>query len=179
MADQASCPKGGWFTWSGLPQMACQQAAWWLCVLGMDWSGPLSMAAFVVLHLMMVPRPLVGGELRLIGISAVVGLCLDSALAWSGMVIYEGGPLIGLSPLWLVSIWAGFGATLRHSQSILMRGRVHATITGAVGGPLAYMGGTRLEALSVHGSMGYAAVGALWLLAMLTLERFVRAEERR
>ncbi len=162
-----------WWAWSGLPQLVAHQAAWWTCVLVMGWTGPLSMAAFVGLHLALV-REEAAAELRLVVRSMVIGVVLDSLLAWWGAVSYEGGPLVGLSPLWLVAIWAGFGATLRHSQSLFVRSRWHAIATGAAGGPMAYLGGSKLGALSVHGTMGYVAVGALWLVAMLALEHSVR-----
>ena len=161
-----------WWSWSGVPQMLAHQAAWWTCVLAMGWVGPLSMVAFMIVHVALT-RDEMAVELRLIVRSMVIGLVLDNALALGGLVTYEGAPLVGLSPLWLVAIWAGFGATLRHSQSLLVRTPVHAVVTGLIGGPLAYMGGTKLGALSVHGATGYVAVGVLWLLAMWCLERSV------
>ena len=135
----------------------------------------MSMVAFLLVHLALT-RDEAAVELRLIVRSMVIGVLLDNALAIGGLVTYEGAPLVGLSPLWLVAIWAGFGATLRHSQGLFVRSPLHATLTGLVGGPLAYMGGTKLEALSVHGIAGYVAVGALWWLAMILLERSVRRE---
>jgi hypothetical protein len=130
------------------------------------------MMAFLVLHLAMTWGEAVH-ELRLIALSLGLGVVLDNLLAAGGLVTYEGSLLVGLSPLWLVAIWAGFGATLRHSQSLFVRTRLHATLTGALGGPLAYMGGTKLGALSVHGTAGYMGVGVTWLLAMLALERAI------
>jgi hypothetical protein len=152
--------------------MLAHQTAWWMCVLLMGWIGPVSMLAFVLLHLLMT-RDEAALELRLIALSMGIGIVLDSLLAVGGLVTYEGAPLVGLSPLWLVAIWAGFGATLRHSQALFVRTRLHATLTGALGGPLAYMGGTKLGALSVHGTGGYVGVGVLWLLALLALERAI------
>ncbi len=172
MHEQAGV-KPAWRSWSGLPQLIAHQAAWWTCVLEMGWTGPLTMAAFIVLHLALL-RDSAADELRLVVRSMVIGVVLDSSLAWGGAVSYEGGPLVWLSPLWLVAIWAGFGATLRHSQSLFVRTRWHAAATGAIGGPLAYIGGGKLGALTVHGALGYVAVGALWLAAMLALEVSVR-----
>ena len=161
-----------WWAWSRVPQTLAHQAAWWTCVLVMGWIGPVSMLAFVLLHLTMT-RDEAALELRLVALSMGIGIALDSLLAVGGLVTYEGSPLVGLSPLWLVAIWAGFGATLRHSQALFVRTRSHAILTGVLGGPLAYMGGTKLGALSVHGLSGYVGVGLLWLLAMLALERAI------
>lgn len=153
--------------------MLAHQGAWWTCVLVMGWVGPASMLAFLVLHLALT-RDEMALELRLVALSAGIGTGLDNLLAVSGLVTYQGSPVVGLSPLWLVAIWAGFGATLRHSQAFFVRTRLHGILTGALGGPLAYMGGTKLGALSVHGPLGYLGVGLTWLGAMVALQGAAR-----
>lgn len=155
-------------SWSSLPQLVLHQAGWWACVLWMGWLGPLVMLTFVLIHLA-VMRAQWQQELRLVVLSTVLGIGLDNALAASGSVTYVGDILVGHSPLWLVAIWAGFGATMRHSQSILIRSLRIAVLTGAVGGPLAYMGGEKLERLTVTGTTGWIAIGVLWTVAMTTL----------
>jgi len=154
--------------WSTLPQMATHQAAWWACVLVQGWIGPMSMGLFVALHLWML-RQKFRSECVLIVLSCVVGIGLDNALAILGDVQYQGEILVIHSPLWLVSIWAGFGATVRHCQAVLFRTRWAAAVTGLVGGPLAYWGGERLGVLDVHSLVSWLDIGILWMAAMLTL----------
>ena len=155
-------------SWSLLPQMICQQAGWWACVLWMGWWGPAVMLVFLVLHLVMV-RQEWKNELSLILISTLLGIALDNALAITGHVTYVGEILIGGSPLWLVAIWAGFGATLRHSQGVLVQSLRNALLTGLVGGPLAYWGGEKLERMTVHGITGWVAIGTLWAVVLVLL----------
>ena len=154
--------------WSGFPQLVVHQAAWWACVLLQGWTGPLLMLVFLGLHLWMT-RTSFRYELVLILVSATVGVGLDNALSMLDEVTYEGSVLVVHSPLWLVSIWAGFGATVRHSQSILFRTRIHAFLTGLLGGPLAYWGGERLGVLDVFSALSWGTIGVLWTAAMLTL----------
>ena len=126
------------------------------------------MALFVGLHLWML-RHRFRSELALVVLSGVVGVGLDNALALMGDVQYQGELLVIHSPLWLVSIWAGFGATVRHCQAVLFRTRWAAALTGLVGGPLAYWGGERLGVLSVLSVVSWVDIGILWMAAMLTL----------
>ena len=160
-------------TWSLLPQAVSHQAAWWACVLWMGWLGPATMAIFLIAHLV-ITRDHFHREVAVIACSTLVGLVLDNLLSASGMVTYVGDLLAGRSPIWLVSIWAGFGATLHHSQHVLVRSRSAALMTGALGGPLAYWGGEKLERLSVVGVEGWLAVAVLWTIALLILHSIVR-----
>ena len=155
-------------SWSRLPQLALHQAGWWACVLWMGWLGPVMMLIFVLIHLG-VMRAQWRSELGLVGLSTALGIGLDNALAAMGAVTYVGDILVGHSPLWLVAIWAGFGATMRHSQAILVRSLRIAVLTGTIGGPLAYLGGEKLQRMVVNGTTGWVAIGALWTVAMVAL----------
>ena len=105
----------------------------------------------------------------MIGAATLIGVVLDSALALAGLVSYAGDLLVWASPLWLVAIWAGFGATLMHSQAVLVRSRRIACLTGLVGGPAAYWGGERLDCIAVQSEVGWLAVSATWLVALALL----------
>ena len=159
--------------WSVLPQLLAHQIAWWTCVLAQGWVGPGVMLVFIGVHLWVMRshwRP----ELALVVLSTGLGIGLDNALAQMGDVQYQGTVLVGLAPLWLVAIWAGFGATVRHSQSAFFRNRWAALLTGVVGGPMAYWGGERLGVLTVSSLIGWLDIGVLWAAAMLTLEGATR-----
>lgn len=161
--------------WSGLPQLVVHQAAWWACVLWMGWAGPAAMLAFVGLHLWVV-RQRWKTDLALVLVATVLGAALDNLLAFLGCVTYEGRLWVGLSPLWLVALWTGFGATLRHSQSALVRSAPVAVLAGAVGGPLAYRGGEALGRLDVVGTPGWCAVSVTWGVVLLLLQRASRVD---
>ena len=137
----------------------------------MGWQGPLVMGGFVGIHLACLPAERRNDGLMLLA-SAAVGLTLDHLLAVGGWVTYVGRVRVGLIPLWLVMIWAGFGVTLRHSQSIFIRSKRAALSLGAVCGPAAYWGGVKLERMTVHGETAWLAIGALWMLALVLLHAF-------
>ena len=127
------------------------------------------MVGFLLVHLY-VERNHWVRELTLILVSVVCGFSLDSALGMTSLVTYVGEQTVGVVPLWLIAIWAGFGATILHSQAVLFQSRRAALLTGLLGGPLAYAGGIKLECLQVAGIPGFVGVGLLWATAMLLLQ---------
>jgi len=155
--------------WGAAPQWLTHQAAWWICVLGTGWVRPSAMAVFVSLHLWLT-RAQWQREALVIGVTTGLGLAADTALVLSGAISFEGGFRLGVVPLWMISLWAGFGATLLHSQRRMLKGRRLALILGALGGPCAYLGGERLDCLTVTDGFGLVAIGLAWAIVLVALE---------
>ena len=162
--------------WSTWPNLVCHQIAWWICVLYMGLIGTGVMLLFIGAHLWLL-RPLRGPEFKLVLVSATVGLCLDNILGAFGFVSYDGHHWIGFMPLWLLAIWAGFGATLRHGQKVLVKTQLYAALTGFLGGPMAYLGGEKLSRLDVQGSIGWFMVSVTWGAAMRILYKAAHLAE--
>ena len=163
--NKSNLPQSKWSSW---PNLVCHQIAWWICVLSMGLIGTGAMVLFIGIHLWLT-RSSFRPELRLVLVSTTVGLCLDNALGAFDFVSYQGHYWIGLMPLWLVAIWAGFGATLRHGQKVFVKSPLHSSLTGFVGGPMAYLGGQKLNRLDVQGWLGWVMVSLTWGAAMLAL----------
>ena len=163
------------------------QLGWFSCVLaaakGMPWLGPLVVLAVVLLHLKLVAKPL--AELKLIGAAMAMGLLTDSLLLSSGWLAYSGGSWIpGLAPYWIIAMWALFATTLNVSMR-WMRGRyLLAAIMGGIGGPLSYLAGEKLGAMTMsEPTLAIAALALAWSVAMPALmwlaARFERDTARR
>jgi uncharacterized protein DUF2878 len=74
----------------------------------------------------------------------------------------------------MLSLWIAFATTLNHSLRWLMTRPVGAALAGALGGPLAYLAGARLGALTlVTPATTLAIIALLWMLAMVILSMFV------
>ena len=84
------------------------------------------------------PRP---EETRFIIALGLLGTMLDSIKASVGLIGYAGGypGADWLAPLWITSLWVGFGATIAHSMAFLAGRPVLAFILGAVFGPVSYL----------------------------------------
>jgi hypothetical protein len=149
---------------------AAFQAGWFACVLGgaagRDWLGPASVAAILLVHLVLARGR--SGEALFLAASLPLGLAINALLQVSGAVVAQ-GPALG--PLWLLALWPLFASLFNESMS-WMRGRpLLAVGFGAVGSPLSYLAGERLGALTLHDDVRIwlPLVIATWCPAMLVL----------
>lgn len=153
-----------------LPNFLLFQAGWFATVLGAangaPWLGPVMVLAIVAIHLRATRRP--WGEASLVASAVLLGLVADSLLLATGWIAYpNGGWMPGLAPYWIVSLWALFATTLNVSMRWLSGRTVLAALFGAIGGPLSYLAGARLDAMVFVDTI--AAVTALavgWALLM-------------
>ncbi|MGB0712810.1 MAG: DUF2878 domain-containing protein, partial [Gammaproteobacteria bacterium] len=149
------------------------QAGWFLAVpgagAGLPWAGVVFALLWLPLHLLAVARDDDPGwrrELTLIGVAVALGAVLDSALVLAGALSFPESVQLGApTTLWMLALWAMFAATLRFSLSWLRGRLVLAALFGLVGGPLAYLGGERLDAIVIHATSGVVGVALAWGLA--------------
>jgi uncharacterized protein DUF2878 len=151
------------------------QCAWFAVILGAAHGMPQAGAAVAVLlaavHLALRRER---AELRLIGASIIAGLLVDSALVVSGKVQFAAPWPPGMAPFWMLSLWIAFATTLNHSLRWLMTRPLAAALAGALGGPLAYLAGARLGALTlVEPLVGLTLIAVLWALALGALAMVV------
>ncbi len=126
------------------------QLGWFACVLGAAWGWPWAgtgiALAIVALHLARAPQP--QREATLVLGAAALGAAWDSLLVALGWIEYPNGILVaGTAPYWMVALWMVFATTLNVSLAWLKRRLPLALVFGAIGGPLAYLGGAKLGAL--------------------------------
>jgi len=152
------------------------QAGWFACVLGAAhgraWLGPLVVAVLVGLHLALHPHR--RREALVVLCVAPLGTAVDSAQQALGWIRYAGEPLLGLAPLapaWIAALWVLFPITFHSSLGWLRRRPVLAALFGAVGGPLGYLGGEGLGALTIGADRwpSLAGLALAWGLAMPVL----------
>jgi hypothetical protein len=153
-----------------LINLAASEAGWFACVSGaangMPWIGPLVVLALVAMHLRLVKRP--GPEIRLMVSAVVIGLVADSLLVTLGLVSYSAGTWIdGMAPYWILAMWAMFATTLNVSMKWLRNRNALSAAFGAVGGPLAYLAGEKLGAITFEEPVfAMIALAVIWALAM-------------
>jgi hypothetical protein len=156
------------------------QIGWFACVLGgahdLPWVGTGIALVIVAWHLTRAARP--KQELLLVLSAAAIGALFDTLLVWLGWFTYSSGTLIaGTAPHWMVALWMLFATTLNLSLAWLKRRLFVAVLFGAIGGPLAYLGGEKLGALNFASpTAGLIALAIGWalltpLLAMIA-QRF-------
>lgn len=149
------------------------QAAWFACVLGgandLALVGALAVAGVIAMHLALAARP--RPEALLIFAATAIGLVWESAVVAAGLIRYTSGNLLpGLAPYWIVAMWALFATSLNLSMAWLKGRPWLAVVTGAIGGPLAYLAGGRLGGLEMPDpllALGAQAIGWAVLLPVL------------
>jgi hypothetical protein len=128
------------------------EAVWFAAVIGAGrglwWPGVAAAGVFAILHLIIAAetphkRAI---DFKLVAAAVGLGVLLDGGLALSGLIDYGADDIAlppGGAPLWILSMWAAFALTLRHSLGVLSRKPLLAFIVGAIFGPLAYIGAER------------------------------------
>jgi len=156
------------------------QLGWFACVLGaahgLPWAGTGVALAIVAWHLTRAARP--RAEIGLVLIAAGIGALWDSGLSALGWIRYPSGVLIeGAAPYWIVAMWMLFATTLNVSLAWLRRNLPLAAVFGALGGPLAYLGGAKLGALTFGAQEAALVALALgWAVLTPLLLRLARPE---
>lgn len=154
--------------------LAAFQMCWFAAVLGAAYGIPLLGPAFAALWLPLHIRAAgqAGGiELRLILAAGALGYLLDSALVLAGWLSFPPQAELGMpSTVWMVTLWLGFAATLRHALGWLRGRYVIAVLLGIVLGPFAYWGGSELGAVVLTDTLpSLLAVSLEWMVAMPSL----------
>jgi len=117
------------------------QLGWFACVLSAQrpWLLLIAIACLAV-HLLWIADN--RNEWRTLVRVAACGWALDSALLHLGLFEFPGTKV--LLPLWLAVLWLLFASTLHYSLNWTARPWWLASLLGACGGPLSYLGGAKL-----------------------------------
>src|SRR5512147_876045 len=147
---------------------------WFACVMGAGrgqlWLGPFVVAALVLIHLYLAPRPV--QEPRLILLTGIFGFAVDTLQASAGLYAFaRTSAAPGLCPLWMMALWMIFATTLNASMSWLAGRYRLAAVLGAICGPVSYVAGARLGAIEfpAHAGLSLAVIAVVWACVMPSL----------
>lgn len=134
-------------------------AVWFACVIGaangMGWLGPLVLLAFAAWQLSISPVRV--SDLQLLLVAGAVGWLIDTAYVQTGLLSYASpAPSVAVAPWWILALWFNFALTLNHVLRWLHNRLLLAATFGAIGGPLAYYAGVRLDAVHIEASITHA-----------------------
>ncbi|MEO5894106.1 MAG: DUF2878 domain-containing protein [Vicinamibacterales bacterium] len=158
---------------------ALYQIGWFACVLGgasqRPWTGFLIAGFLIAIHLFLsVQRSLEG---RLVILAIVVGVIVETLHVRAGVYRLTSGMVVdALPPPWLIAMWAQFATTLRFSLRTVIARPLPAALFGAVGGPLAFVAGERLGAVTLLPPLmnGLLHISISWAIALLVFFAVVR-----
>jgi hypothetical protein len=163
----------------------CFQLVWLATVAGaahgLWWAGPVAALLFAAWQVPLSDAP--AADLKLMGIAALGGFVIDSALVIGGLLIFTTPvPWEWAAPVWIVALWVAFALTLNHSLAGLKKRPGLAVALGLLGGPLAYWIAARAwNAVELNGSalVALLAIGLIWAVItplLLALAERLRAQ---
>ena len=143
------------------------QAAWFVCVLGASYNHTylaLTLSLIILLlHFAIIKNRML--ELKLIIIAGLIGLLFDGALLNFDLIIYnDPGLPYPFTPIWIVMLWMIFAMTLNHSLAWLSQKIYVSVLFGAMGGPLAYIAGEKLGAITLLSTNSIITLSIGWAL---------------
>lgn len=155
------------------------QIGWFACVLGGAWHRPWTgfLIAVILLgaHLTLsLERSL---EARLVVFATAVGALVEMGQIAAGTYRFTSGTVIeALPPPWLLAMWAQFATTFRFSLRTVIRRPIRAALFGAAGGPIAFLAGERLGAVTLLPPLTYGLLrlSISWAIALVVFSVVVR-----
>jgi hypothetical protein len=150
---------------------ALYQTGWFACVLGAAWgheaAGAFAAAALMAGHLAASADRRV--DLHTMLGTVAVGAAVEGLQIAAGTYhTLGGGAPSAVPPLWLLALWAHFATTFRYSLRAIVARPWAALLFGALGGPVAFLAGERLGAVTLARPLGPAvtALALGWAAAM-------------
>ena len=158
---------------------ALYQAGWFACVLGgashRPWTGFLIATILIGAHLTLsLDRSL---EARLLILATAVGAVVEMVQIAAGTYCFTSGTVNdALPPPWLLAMWAQFATTFRFSLRRVVTRPVSAALFGAAGGPLAFLAGERLGAVTLLPPLthGLLRLSIGWAIALVVFSAVLR-----
>jgi hypothetical protein len=158
---------------------ALYQIGWFACVLGgashRPWTGCLIALILVGVHLALsVERSL---EVWLVVLATGVGAVVEMMQIAAGTYCFTSGTVTdALPPPWMLAMWAQFATTFRFSLRRVVTRPVPAMLFGAAGGPIAFLAGERLGAVTLLPPLTYGLLrlSVSWAIALVVFSAVVR-----
>ncbi|MGH8477388.1 MAG: DUF2878 domain-containing protein [Methylococcales bacterium] len=146
------------------------QLGWLACVLGgahgRPWLGIVVSLAILSWHFWRAQSAWL--EARLLLVVALSGGMLDQLMLSLKLLGYPAANWPGqLLPAWMWMLWMLFATTLNVNLRWLRKRPLLGAMLGFAGGPLAYLGASRLGAIQLlQGPISLMAIGLVWAVAM-------------
>lgn len=148
------------------------QAGWLAAVggaaLGHGAGGAAIAAALMGAHLMIASDRREAA--RLIAVATLTGAVIEAWQLHAGTYLLLGGRAAGsVPPSWLLALWAQFATTFSYSLRSVLARPAAAVLFGTLGGPLAFLAGERLGAVTLATPVwpGLLRLAVAWGLALL------------
>jgi hypothetical protein len=150
------------------------QLLWFTAVLGRE-SWLWLLALLLIAHVLLCSDR--KAELKIMLLCGGIGSAVDIALTLAGAFVFTPEPSALPIPIWLIALWLGFAATLRHSLSYLLERPAIAAAAAGLTAPLSYFAAMRLGAVDFGFGTPLTLIllGVLWAAMMAAFILICRA----
>jgi len=143
------------------------QLVWFVCIIGAAKNETHTAVAFslliVLFHFYLTKHK--ANELKILLLASIIGFLFDGFLLKSELVLYaDHGWSYSITPLWIIILWMGFAITINSSLSWLKKKLNLSILFGAIGGPLAYLAGEKLGAVTLLTSDALIIISTGWAI---------------
>lgn len=117
-------------------------------------------------------------ELTLITLVTALGIILDSCLLQLSIFEFnDQGPII---PFWLITLWACFAATIRHSLAFLQKHPLLPIFVGGIMVPLSYFAGEKLGAVifPCDHKLTFLIIAIEWMILLSFVISLIKEENK-
>lgn len=115
-------------------------------------------------------------ELRVLAIAAIVGFVWETLMM--GLQIVDYGQSSTLAPYWIVAMWVLFATTLNVGMRWLQKNPWRPVIFGALGGPLSFMAGERIGAVTFPNAfLSLLVIGIGWAVLLPLMVRVAQRND--
>tara|TARA_Y100000590_G_scaffold462861_1_gene628073 strand:+ start:33 stop:569 length:537 start_codon:yes stop_codon:yes gene_type:complete len=147
----------------------------WICCastpsLEMPLLAPIATFIFLFFHFSIIAYKRYQ-ELQLIIFAVFLGMIVDSGFAIYNIVQYHGGidQFPNFSPIWILCMWAGFASQVNYAMRYLKEKYLLISFYGLLA-PLAYMGGEKINAVSIGTeNINYIIIAITWSISFVLL----------
>lgn len=108
----------------------------------------------------------------LIGLAIVIGFIHDGLLKHFNFIIYHIVFIKFYAPIWIIGLWISFALTINHSLAWLQNKPALQIFFGLIGGPLAYLAGEKLGAITLGHEYTVYILALCWALVTPVLFKF-------
>jgi len=128
---------------------------WYLCFWGAKnesfYIGPIIGFGFILIHIILVENRLI--ETKYIFLCLLLGFVLDSFFINLGLIHYKGQLVISdisLAPIWILTLWAGFGTTVFYSLKWMKKRYFLTSLIGIIIFPIIYFSADRYGSIEIN-----------------------------
>ncbi|MGI9233972.1 MAG: DUF2878 domain-containing protein [Woeseiaceae bacterium] len=135
-------------------------------------AGTAVIGVAVAVHLLRSDTP--GDEVRLLALAATIGFVWESLLVNAGLVQYSANAMLpGMAPYWIVAMWVLFATTLNVGMRWLRKSVLLAVLMGAFGGPMSFLAGQKIGAVTFSdSSTSLFVIGLGWAVFLPLLVHY-------